>query len=154
MYYKIGVEVVIHLKKKEVKYFTLHINFYTTNYIKYVNLIKHKVKLIGVKIIKYRRYPLITFYSVWLLRVPILMRNFVVNKFNSNLKWHIFTDIILQDNAAYLFSLVTKKQRVGGGNLFIQVNGVLKLNKHCVNIVLCSEINWYPKLIFSTIVIF
>ena len=46
------------MKKEEVKYCTLNINVYTTNYIKSINLINHKVKSTGVKIIKYGRYPL------------------------------------------------------------------------------------------------
>ena len=134
------------MNKEEVKYWTLNINVYTTNNIKSVNLINNKVKLMGAKIIKYRRFRPVNFYSVWILEVPIFVCNFVVNKFNSNPKWHIFTDIIFQYNSAKLFALVTKHQGVGrGGHLFLKVNGLSTLNKNYVHLVLFSKLKWYSN---------
>ena len=51
------------MKKEEVKYCTLYINVYKNNG-KSINLIQHKLKLMGVKRINYRKYPPVAFYGV------------------------------------------------------------------------------------------
>ena len=62
----------------------------------------------------------------------------MVNKFNSNPKWYIFTDKYFSIQFRILIFAGDKTpESGGGGHQFMHVNGVLTLNKHCVNIVLC-----------------